>query len=83
MLWLLVAAAVLATAIWGRLAYWQVARHDELARVARDQYTKVVPLPAERGAIYDAHMRPLVVNTEVYSVFVSPEQVPASARDRR
>src|SRR5919201_2130850 len=81
-LWLLVAAAVRATAVWGRLAYWQVARHDELAQVARDQYTKVVPLPAERGTIYDAHMRPLVVNTEVYSVFVSPEQVPASARDR-
>src|ERR671936_394200 len=81
-LWLLVAAAVLAAAVWGRLAYWQVARHGELAQVARDQYTKVVPLPAERGTIYDAHMRPLVVNTEVYSVFVSPEQVPASSRDR-
>jgi cell division protein FtsI/penicillin-binding protein 2 len=80
-LWLLVAAAVLAAAVWGRLAYWQVAKHEQLAQVARDQYTKVVPLPAERGTIYDAHMRPLVVNTEVYSVFVSPEQVPAASRD--
>src|SRR5439155_5844881 len=68
-LWLLVAAAVLATAIWGRLAYWQLARHEQLAQVARDQYTKVVPLPAARGGIYDSRMRPLVLNTEVYSVF--------------
>ena len=80
-LWLLVAAAVLATAIWGRLAYWQLARHEQLAQVARDQYTKVVPLPAARGGIYDSRMRPLVLNTEVYSVFVSPEQVPAAQRD--
>jgi len=78
---LLLAALLLAAAIWGRLAYWQVAQHRELAAVARAQYSKVVPLPAQRGGIYDSGMRPLVVNTQVYSVFVSPEQVPAAARE--
>jgi cell division protein FtsI/penicillin-binding protein 2 len=77
----MLASVVLAGAVWTRLAYWQVAQHAELAEVARAQYTKVVPLPAERGTIYDSSMRPLVVNTTVYSVFVSPEQVPARARE--
>jgi len=41
-----------------------------------------VELPATRGAIFDRNMVQLVVNTTVYSAFVSPDQVPAAQRDQ-
>jgi stage V sporulation protein D (sporulation-specific penicillin-binding protein) len=40
----------------------------------------MVELPAPRGAIFDRNMTQLVVNTTVYSAFVSPDQVPADQR---
>ena len=75
-------ALVLAGMVWSRLAYWQIAKHGQLASQAQAQYREVVQLPAVRGAIFDRHLTQLVVNTTVYSAFVSPDQVPKSERDR-
>jgi len=75
-------AVVLAGMVWSRLAYWQIAKHGQLASQAQAQYREVVTLPAVRGAIFDRHLTQLVVNTTVYSAFVSPDQVPKSERDR-
>ena len=75
-------ALCLAGMVWSRLAYWQVARHGQLALQAQAQYREVVQLPAIRGAIFDRNLTQLVVNTTVYSAFVSPDQVPAAWRDR-
>lgn len=80
-LWLLVAAVLLAGVIWGRLFYWQVMQHTRLAGDALSQYSKVVELPATRGQILDRQGRPLAINETVYSVFVSPDQVPTAQRD--
>jgi stage V sporulation protein D (sporulation-specific penicillin-binding protein) len=77
---MLVVAALLSSVVWTRLAYWQVLRHGQLAQQAAAQYRDVVELPAIRGAIFDRHMTQLVVNTIVYSAFVSPDQVPKSQR---
>jgi stage V sporulation protein D (sporulation-specific penicillin-binding protein) len=74
-------ALLLSSVVWTRLAYWQVIRHGQLAQQAAAQYREVVELPAARGAIFDRHMTQLVVNTTVYSAFVSPDQVPADQRD--
>ena len=79
---LVLAAAVLAGAVWTRLAYWQVLQHSTLAAAAQAQYHELVDLPAVRGAIFDRNMRQLVVNTTVYSAFVSPDQVPSDQRAR-
>jgi cell division protein FtsI/penicillin-binding protein 2 len=75
-------ALVLAGMVWSRLAYWQVVRHGQLASQAQAQYREVVQLPAVRGSIFDRNLTQLVVNTTVYSAFVSPDQVPASERQR-
>ena len=80
-LWLLALAALLAAAVWGRLAYWQVTQHSRLSAVAEAQYSKYVVDPAQRGMIHDRYGRPLAVDTTVYDVFVSPDQVPAADRD--
>jgi len=77
-----VVALLLAGAVWSRLAYWQVAQHGRLTSQAQAQYREYVELPAVRGAIFDRNLTQLVVNTTVYSAFVSPDQVPTSERDR-
>jgi cell division protein FtsI/penicillin-binding protein 2 len=78
---MLVMAMILAGAVWTRLAYWQVAQHGQLTMQAQAQYREFVELPALRGAIFDRNLTQLVVNTTVYSAFVSPDQVPAAQRD--
>jgi stage V sporulation protein D (sporulation-specific penicillin-binding protein) len=75
-------AAVLAGSVWSRLAYWQITRHGQLAQQAQAQYREVVELPAIRGAIFDRNLTQLVVNTKVYSVFVSPDQISKGQRER-
>ena len=78
---MLALAAILAGAVWSRLAYWQVAEHGKLALAAQAQYREYVELPAARGAIFDRNLTQLVVNTTVYSAFVSPDQVTTDERD--
>lgn len=78
---MLAVALVLAGMVWSRLAYWQVVRHGQLSSQAQAQYREVVQLPAVRGAIFDRNLTQLVVNTTVYTAFVSPDQVPTSARE--
>jgi stage V sporulation protein D (sporulation-specific penicillin-binding protein) len=78
---MVVVALLLSSVVWTRLAYWQVIRHGQLASQAAAQFREVVELPAVRGAIFDRNMTQLVVNTTVYSAFVSPDQVPANQRE--
>jgi stage V sporulation protein D (sporulation-specific penicillin-binding protein) len=78
---MLAVALVLAGAVWTKLAYWQVARHGQLATAAQEQYREFVQLPAIRGAIFDRNLTQLVVNTTVYSAFVSPDQITSGQRD--
>jgi len=79
---MLLVALVLAGAVWARLAYWQVAEHGRLAMQAQAQYHEFVQLPALRGAVFDRNMTQLVVNTTVYSAFVSPDQIKGANRER-
>jgi stage V sporulation protein D (sporulation-specific penicillin-binding protein) len=78
---LLMVAALFAGTVWARLAYWQVLQHVQLSASAQAQYHELVPLPAQRGVIFDRNMTQLVVNTTVYSAFVSPDQVAPGIRD--
>jgi len=73
---------VVAGSIWARLFYWQVIQHGQLSKWAVRQYEQVVPLPPARGVIYDRDLRPLAVNTTVYSVSSSrrPRCRPTSER---
>ncbi len=79
---LVLVAILLAGMVWTRLAYWQVIRHVDLAADAQAQYQDVEVLPAVRGEIFDRNMKQLVVNTTVYSAFVSPDQIPDDQRAR-
>jgi len=79
---MLAVALVLAGLVWSRLAYWQIAEHGRLTSQAQAQYRDVVTLPAIRGAIFDRNLTQLVVNTTVYSAFVSPDQITPGQREQ-
>lgn len=64
----------------GRLAYWQVLRHDDLSRMAAAYHDDTIKLPAVRGDIVDRNGALLVTNTPVFSVFASPDQISPSDR---
>ncbi len=78
---LLLVALVLASVIWGRLFYWQVVEHRTLSADAVGQYSARIVLPAARGQVYDRDRLALAIDVTVYSVFVSPDQVPARKRE--
>ncbi|MFZ0216659.1 MAG: penicillin-binding protein 2 [Candidatus Dormiibacterota bacterium] len=72
--WLIGVVILVATVIWGHLAYWQVGEHTFLAAAANQQHVKDVELLATRGVIYDRTGRPLALDTTVYDVALSPPQ---------
>ena len=49
--WLMAAAALLASALVARLAYWQVAQHQHIVALAAAQHDTTVVLPASRGDV--------------------------------
>src|SRR5260370_8530192 len=73
---LLLIAALLAGAVWARLAYWQVLRHVQLSPPAQTEYHEVVELPAVRGAIFDPTLTQLGVNTTLSTSSSSPSPSP-------
>jgi len=64
----------------GRLAYWQVWRHSDMARLAAAYHDDTITLAAVRGNILDRNGALLVTNTPVFSIFASPDQISAAER---
>ena len=79
-LWLMVLVVFLATAVWGRLVFWQVVEHGSLSAEADAQHLTQIPLTSARGMVYDRNGQPLAVNSTVYDVTLAPDMVPAHAR---
>jgi cell division protein FtsI/penicillin-binding protein 2 len=66
--------------LFGRLTYWQVWRHSDMARLAAAYHDDTITLPAVRGNILDRNGALLVTNTPVFSIFASPDQISAAER---
>ena len=64
----------------GRLTYWQVWRHSDMARLAAAYHDDTITLPAVRGNILDRNGALLVTNTPVFSIFASPDLISAAER---
>jgi len=66
----------------GQLFYLQVIRGWEFKRRARAVARRELPIPAQRGEIFDRHYDfPLVVNQDSFAVDLIPAEVPAEKRD--
>jgi cell division protein FtsI/penicillin-binding protein 2 len=66
--------------LFGRLTYWQVWRHSDMAQLAAAYHDDTITLPAVRGNILDRNGALLVTNTPVFSIFASPDQISAAER---
>lgn len=74
-LFLLVITTMLATAVGGRLVWWQVADRDRVAAMALNQLAQNEEIPAERGEIRDINGVLLASSIQVQSVFATPPDV--------
>jgi len=72
---LLIIVTLSATAIGGRLIWWQVFEREWLAGMALHQLAQDQTLPAERGEITDRGGELLATSVEVQSVFVTPPSI--------
>jgi cell division protein FtsI/penicillin-binding protein 2 len=78
---LLIAFAVAGSALFARLAYWQVGEHDRLAGEAFAQTTRKDTTPSRRGDIYDrSGVVVLATTIERERLVATPSQVPAARR---
>ncbi|HYM49640.1 MAG TPA: penicillin-binding protein 2 [Candidatus Limnocylindrales bacterium] len=66
--------------LFGRLVYWQGFRHADLSQMAAAYHDDQLVLPAVRGKIVDRNGDLLVTNTPVFSIYASPDQIPATDR---
>ena len=74
----LVLAAILAVGFSGvtlRLGYLQLLRHADLTAMAERQYSRTVPLYAQRGPIVDRHGAALAASSPAESLFVQPRAI--------
>jgi cell division protein FtsI (penicillin-binding protein 3) len=75
---LLVVAAVAlswSTAVFGRLAYLQLALHSEYLARAQRQQQRTIEITPKRGIIYDRNMRALAMSIPVKSAFAVPGEI--------
>jgi len=70
---LLVAFAVLLLGL--RYVYLQVISHDEYATRSASNQVRIVPVPPNRGLIYDRRGRPVAENRPAYRLELVPEKV--------
>ena len=74
--WLLRVLLLWIAAIFTRLVWLQVIRHDDLLRLAQQQQQKVVEVPAMRGSIFDRSGQPLAKSLPAESISVNPQRIP-------
>ena len=74
--WLLRVLLAWVAAIFLRLIWLQVIRHDDLLRLAQQQQEKMVAIPAQRGSIFDRDGRPLAKSLPAESICVNPQRIP-------
>lgn len=77
-----VTAAVLLTALGGRLFQLQIVNGDMYADRAAADRTEEVPIPAPRGLIFDRAGRPVAVSVPSWTVKIRPADLPEAERAR-
>lgn len=64
----------------GRAAYLQGFNNDFLQAKGESRFVRVVEIPASRGAVLDRSGKPLAISTPVDSIWASPDDFEADAR---
>jgi cell division protein FtsI/penicillin-binding protein 2 len=75
---LLVAFALGAAALEGRILYLQLVDKDFLTEQADDRHIRTVQIPTHRGSLTDRYGEPLAVSTPVDSIYANPKELKAA-----
>ncbi|MGH8254154.1 MAG: penicillin-binding protein 2 [Steroidobacteraceae bacterium] len=67
---------ILSVALFSKLAYLQVVRHDYYLELSQGNRVRQDPIPASRGLILDRRGRVLVDNEPAFQLELIPEQTP-------
>src|SRR5262245_2656900 len=67
---------ICAVALFARLFYLQVLRHDYFSELSQGNRIRIDPLPPSRGLIYDRNGVALAVNRPAYQLEIVLEQTP-------
>ncbi|HVN99282.1 MAG TPA: penicillin-binding protein 2 [Steroidobacteraceae bacterium] len=72
----LLVMGLLSFALFGRLVYLQIVRHDYYFELSQGNRVRQDPIPASRGLILDRRGRVLVDNEPAFQLELIPEQTP-------
>ncbi|VAW79174.1 Peptidoglycan D,D-transpeptidase MrdA, partial [hydrothermal vent metagenome] len=72
----LIFAGLLISALVGRLVYLQVLAHEHYTTLSDDNRIKILPLPPNRGLVFDRNGVILADNLPSYRLEITPEQIP-------
>lgn len=73
--------ALIFSALIGRLAYIQIVKGEEYKKLAMLQQTRNVPIPAQRGAIYDRKGVKLAFSVQSFTVWAHPKDISKESLD--
>ncbi len=59
----------------GRLAFIQIINSSEYQQKAMEQWTRDIPIPSQRGIIYDRNSKKLAISATAYEIYVRPAEV--------
>jgi penicillin-binding protein 2 len=68
--------------IFARVFYLQIVAGDEYRSMAEGNRIRIIPVPSERGIIYDRYNRSLLTNIPGFSLTVVPQDLPRKEEDR-
>ena len=69
-------------ALFWKLYYWQISRHDELQDLAVRQQTLRTTVEASRGTIYDRNGTILAMSYTAENIFLSPKEIVENGQDQ-
>jgi penicillin-binding protein 2 len=78
----LICVSLVLMVILGRVFYLQAIQGDYFRSLAEGNRIRLIPIPAERGIIYDRFNRPLLKNIPDFSLAVVPQDLPRSSVER-
>ncbi len=79
--WLSVGLSVILLFLFGRLVYLQLWAGEKFRALAVNNSERVLPIPAERGLIFDRTGKQLVENIPSFSLFLTPTDLPRAEFD--
>lgn len=73
--WMALAVIVVFGVLVGRMLWLQIVEHEHYARVARENISRTIGLPATRGIIRDMHGHVVATNRPSYDVYLTPARL--------